>query len=335
MDGWRVLKKRWVGGKMKLFIFGSTGDLVKRKVLPALHKFENLETYVLGRKKLDNEEYNNEYCKKCSKEFKLKLNYLQVNFEEDIYFQLKEYVDKKNVNYFYISMPPEFTLNLIQGIINIRDSGFKVQILVEKPFGANLKEAKLLQKLVNIYKLEEDIYLSDHYLFKENLFSLNEINFNKLKLFSLEELGIEGRNYYDSVGALKDMIQSHFLNIMHRLMKFSYKDVEIKDAKIGQYKDYKKEIGRESDTETYVKIELEIKGRKIELETGKKFNKKESFIELDNIKTDISLDNECYYNLFESFFNKRKDKFPTIDNSITNWKIIEKIEKKKSEVFLY
>lgn len=320
---------------MKLFVFGSTGDLVKRKVLPALHKFENLKTYVLGRKILDNEQYNNEYCKKCSKEFKLNLNYLQLNLEKEIYSQIKGYLDNSDVNYFYISMPPEFTLNLIRSIIHIRDSGFQIQVLVEKPFGANLKEARLLQKLIKKNKIEEDIYLSDHYLFKESLFNLKESNFNKLKVVSLEELGVEGRVYYDSVGALKDMIQSHFLNIIHKLMKFSDKDVEIKKIKFGQYQDYKKDISKESNTETYVKLDLEIKGREIELETGKKFNKKESFIELDKIKTDISLDNECYCNLFESFFNKRKEKFPTINNSIVNWKIIERIEKNKSEVFLY
>lgn len=320
---------------MKLFVFGSTGDLVKRKVLPALHKFENLKTYVLGRKILDNEQYNNEYCKKCSKEFKLNLNYLQLNLEKEIYSQIKGYLDNSDVNYFYISMPPEFTLNLIRSIIHIRDSGFQIQVLVEKPFGANLKEARLLQKLIKKNKIEEDIYLSDHYLFKESLFNLKESNFNKLKVVSLEELGVEGRVYYDSVGALKDMVQSHFLNIIHKLMKFSDKDVEIKKIKFGQYQDYKKDISKESNTETYVKLDLEIKGREIELETGKKFNKKESFIELDKIKTDISLDNECYCNLFESFFNKRKEKFPTINNSIVNWKIIERIEKNKSEVFLY
>lgn len=320
---------------MNLFIFGSTGDLVKRKILPALHKFENLNIYVLGRKKLDNEQYNQEYCEKCSKEFKLRLNYKQISFEDEVYLQLYELLSKNEVNYFYISMPPNFQVDLINKILEIKRKGFKIQVLIEKPFGSSLNDAELLQDLIKKNKLEKEIYLSDHYLFKESLFNLKEVEFNKLKIVSNENLGIEKRIYYDSVGALKDMVQSHFLNILHKLINFSESDFEVKLFERGQYKDYEKEIEKESNTETYVKIILNIKDKEIEFETGKKLLKKESFMEIDKVKIDISLNSQCYCNLFESFFNKRKEKFPTIKNSIINWKIIEKINKSKENLFYY
>ena len=111
---------------MKLFIFGSTGDLVKNKVLPALHEFKDLNIYVLGRKSLDNEQYNKEYCKTCSKEFKLRLNYMQVSFEKSIHKQTEDFLDKDGINYFYISMPPDFIIKILNGILEVKEKGFKV-----------------------------------------------------------------------------------------------------------------------------------------------------------------------------------------------------------------
>ncbi|MCX6750207.1 MAG: hypothetical protein NTZ83_02010, partial [Candidatus Pacearchaeota archaeon] len=214
---------------MRLFIFGSTGDLVKRKILPALHEFEDLNVYVLGRKKLNNGQYNEEYCKTCSEKFKLKLNYLQISFEESICSQLNGLLDKEDVNSFYISMPPSFTIDILNKIIEIKKNGFKIQVLIEKSFGSNLKEAEILAKMINKKGIMEEVYLADHYLFKKSILhlNLNKTSFTKLRLVSLEKIGLEGRTYYDSVGALRDMVQSHFFNILHKLVKFSAEEIKI------------------------------------------------------------------------------------------------------------
>lgn len=320
---------------MKLFVFGSTGDLVKRKILPALHKFKDLELFMLGRKDLDNQKYNEEYCKKCSEKFKLRLKYMQIEFNKGIYQQLDSFLDKKDANYFYISMPPNFILDLIRKIKEIKENGFPVQILIEKPFGPGLREAARIKKFIKKNALTKEVYLSDHYLFKKNIHSIKKSNFKNLKIVSLEYVGLEGREYYDSVGAIRDMIQSHFLNILQRLVEFSERDIRIISIKLGQYRGYQKELGKKSNTETYAKIKFLLKDKVVEFETGKGYPKKENFIEIDGIRYEIISDDSDYANLFSSFFRQKKENFPDMNQAINNWRVIEKIEKKKPDIEFY
>ena len=119
------------------------------------------------------------------------------------------------------------------------------------------------------------------------------------------------------------------------MIKFSEKDVEIIKIEKGQYKDYKKELGKDSNTETYIKINLYIDEKEIEFETGKKFQKKESFMEIDGIKESLNSDITDYVNLFNNFFNNIKNKFPTIEDAIINWKIIENIRKNNLKLNIY
>jgi glucose-6-phosphate 1-dehydrogenase len=320
---------------MNLFIFGSTGDLVRRKVLPSLHNFKNLKIYALGRKDLDNDQYRDYYCKECTRNFKENLNYLKFDFNNDFYIQLIPFLDKRNINYFYISMHPEFTLNILKQIKELKNLNFKIDILIEKPFGSSLKEAKILQKYILKNNLRREVFLADHYMFKEVILNLNSIEFKQAELVGLEELGLEGRSYYDSVGALKDMIQSHFMNIAFKMMRFTSKDIRVLEFKRGQYRLYNKELGKLSLTETYVKLTLKIKDKIIIFETGKKFNKKASFIQIDNIKHNLESMNNPYVKMFNDFFKQDSSKFPTIENAINSWKIIEKIEKSRPTLFYY
>ncbi len=320
---------------MKLFIFGSTGDLVKRKVLPALHEFKNLEVYALGRKELDHKKYGEEYCATCTLEFKSNLKYHQISFEDNLHQQLDKVLDKKEINYFYISMHPEFILGILTKLSEIKKQGYKIQILIEKPFGSNLEEAKMLKIIINNEKLSEETYLADHYLFKKYILELNKTQFNHMKLVSLEKVALEGRGYYDSVGALRDMVQSHFLNIIFKILKFKLSDIKVIDFKSAQYKDYQKELGKKSETPTYVKVTLKIKDREIILETGKNFEKKESYIEIDGKKQDLEAGNNPYVALFDAFFKQEKFKFPTMDNSIFAWEVIHKIEESRKKLEFY
>ena len=147
---------------MKLFIFGSTGDLVKRKVLPALQNLQknDLEIWAIGRKNFTHEIYKNFVCSNmCSLYFRKRLHYLKINFQEkNICKPCEKILDKNKINYFYISMPPKSADKILISLAKIKKKGFKLKILIEKPFGENLKHAKKLEKIIKQKGLEKEIF---------------------------------------------------------------------------------------------------------------------------------------------------------------------------------
>ena len=314
-----------------LFIYGSTGDLVKRKVIPALQKLNiQVKILALGRKELNNDEYANIICKEneCQNNFKKNIIYHKNFLEEETCRLCYDSLNKKGINFFYISLPPKMIKNALSQISDIKKHGFKVKILIEKPFGEDLSGAKKLKHFIWENKLKKEILLSDHYLFKKNILSLKKKNFKKLKIVGLEKVGLEGRiSYYDEAGALKDMIQSHFLNILFKISpNLKSNEVKITEVVKKQYHNYEKELGKKSGTETYVKIKILVEGKEIEFETGKNFEKKESYILIDGEK--LELDNEnSYEKVFFDLLNENWKNFPSINTSLEAWKITEKIEK--------
>ncbi len=310
----------------KLFIFGATGDLVKRKVLPALKNFENLEIIALGRKNLSEEKIN-----EIKSEIK-NSKYSQIKFSDktiDCLACTKD-LDKKKKNYFYVSLPPKNILPTLNLFGILKKQGYNIRALIEKPFGNSLKEAKFLVKKIKKLNLEKEIFLSDHYIFKENFLRIpKKDSYKKIKIVSLETLGIEGRNYYDEVGAIKDMVQGHFLNMLFKIIPESQlKNLKIKYLKTSQYQEYQDEINKKSKTETYAKIILKNSNLDIEMETGKKAYKKESYIRLDNKVYSLIDESNPYIKIFEDFLQEKRENFPSIEHSIKSWKITEKILKK-------
>lgn len=332
---------------MKLFIFGSTGDLVKRKVIPALAKLklDDLEIIALGRKDFTDRMYEEFICgNECFKIFKNKPRYHQIEFSREIICEkCEEFLEKSENNFFYIAMPPEFIEKILIFLGKIHEKGFKIKVLIEKPFGTGLKDAKNLKKMIIVKNLIDNVFISDHYLFKEEVVGLMKQDFKHIKIVSLEENGLENRAYYDQVGALKDMIQSHFLNIVFRLIKSPQKeflDFDVLEYTRGQYgngreEGYARELGKKSNTETFARVKLKTKNREFEFITGKKFNEKLGFIEIDNRRIYLESLKDPYAHLFLDFFSQNRKNFVEIDNCITAWKIIEKIKSKKQELEYY
>jgi glucose-6-phosphate 1-dehydrogenase len=329
---------------MKLFIFGSTGDLVKRKIIPAFLELrvDDLEIIALGRKDFTQEEYHRFVCDggDCFKDFKNKPKYEKANFESGFICEnCGQFLDSDSINYFYSAMPPKNIVDILKYLSNIKKQGYKIRALIEKPFGENLKDAISLKELAEKEGIIDDIFVSDHYLFKDEIIPIKKKKFKKLKIVSLEKVGLEKRiGYYDDIGALKDMVQSHLLNISFRFLKNpekEFEDFEVVSLERGQYKSYRKELGKKSNTETFVSVSIKTKERFYEFITGKKFDKKLAFFEVDGEKIEMVSERNSYATLFLNFFSDKKDNFASIDDIILAWKIIEKIEHKKTELISY
>ena len=224
-----------------LVIFGATGDLARRKIFPALNEIkksdklpENFHILGCGRKELIGNVFS-----KLSKDLINKSKYFKLDpNEEKDYNLLTHNIDRfknkySNVNViYYLSTPPDaykpIVNSLIKNKLNLESSGYR-RIIIEKPFGKDLKTSKKLNKiLVNGFE-EKQIFRIDHYLGKETVQNIlvsrfTNLIFNALwnkdfisyiEITAAESIGIEGRGeYYDTTGAIKDMFQNHLLELL-------------------------------------------------------------------------------------------------------------------------
>jgi glucose-6-phosphate 1-dehydrogenase len=243
-----------------LVIFGASGDLTSRKLIPALFSLksqdllpERFAILGIGRTKIN------------TLEFREKMNYAIVSyseekdpgkdkisaFTEDIYYLsmdnsmqsdyeklkvlLQEYDSKYDIcgNYiFYLATPPSLyeviSVNLAGSGLCDQHDGFR-RIIIEKPFGYDLQTAKKLNRTLHDLASEEQIFRIDHYLGKETVQNLlvtrfangmfeplwNRNYIDRIEITSAENIGVEQRGgYYDSSGALRDMIQNHLLQMV-------------------------------------------------------------------------------------------------------------------------
>jgi glucose-6-phosphate 1-dehydrogenase len=235
-----------------IVIFGASGDLTKRKLVPALYTLFNQKLLpekfaVLGasRTELSDDEFRSRVKEFLPDEEKVnpfmeKLFYQPVSAQKaDDLIPLKERLTKLtsemgiDENYiFYLSTPPSLyeliPRLLCENDLSKSDKFFR-RLIVEKPFGSDLESARQLNiKLLNYFK-EEQIYRIDHYLGKETVQNLLVTRFSngifeplwnrnyiqRVEITSAESLGVEGRGgYYEHSGALRDMLQNHLLQLV-------------------------------------------------------------------------------------------------------------------------
>jgi len=336
---------------MKLFVFGSTGDLVKRKVMRALQvlnsdrSVENLEIYAMGRRDMDRKDYHNFICSDwCSSDFKDVLHYLKVDFYDLDFKNFEKNLSKDETNYFYLSLPPSEYKNVLRFIEKVLNENYDVKVLAEKPFGLSLGSAMDLKGFIESSNLRGNFFISDHYVFKKNFSALREIkNFSKVKIVSIEKVGLEGRvSYYDSVGALRDMVQGHFLSLIKKNLNFKIDlgKISVLDFVKGQYSGYSEELGKKSDTETFVYLKFECCGKEFEFITGKGFSEKESFVEVDGKKFEDDFSDNSYVEVFRRFLSEDEslmEGFPAMEDSILGWEVTDKFEQiiREKEMIFY
>ncbi|HUU99858.1 MAG TPA: glucose-6-phosphate dehydrogenase [Bacteroidales bacterium] len=155
------------------------------------------------------------------------------------YERLKVSIDQADKKYsiggnyiFYMATPPSMyetiSINLAKAGLNVQTDGFK-RFIIEKPFGYDLESGRKLNKTLHEIIKEDQIFRIDHYLGKETVQNLLVTRFangmfeplwnrnyvHRIEITSAESIGVEGRGgYYDSAGALRDMVQNHLLQMV-------------------------------------------------------------------------------------------------------------------------
>lgn len=227
-----------------LLLFGATGDLTAKKIIPALIQwYESSEPYdtvwCLGRRRFRTEEYL-DYIEakggfRISEALRRQVRYLTLDFNtpED-YFRLRKELEDRSIGGItcYLAVKPDVFVTITG---NLSSTGLfekgnrKHKLIFEKPFGESLESARCIQEKILMAAVEEQIYRIDHYLGKDMIRNILALRFgNRLfedswngralsvvRIISSETAGVEERlDYYDRAGAINDMIQSHLLQLV-------------------------------------------------------------------------------------------------------------------------
>ena len=300
-----------------IVIAGGTGDLTKRKLLPALFNLrchgrlpENTNVVAFARSELDDDGYRElmwEGVKEFAdlapraaewREFAKHLYYLPGDLNDPACFErLRDRIEtcergsEGADRLFYLSLAPDLHGPTIERLsaagLNVEDTGWR-RIVIEKPFGLDLRSAAALNATVKRSFREDQTFRIDHYLGKETVQNLLVLRFansifeplwsrehiDNVQITVAETVGVGTRaGYYDSSGVVRDMMQNHLLQLMSIVAMEPPSTMEadaIRDKKVdvvetvrrwppdqvlanavaGQYRGYLDEHGVSSDSRT-------------------------------------------------------------------------------------
>lgn len=222
--------------KTKLLIFGITGDLSTRKLLPALEKiistgdFDGLSVIGVSRREVDIVALLRGSTGSTDLTNKVTIFSMDLSNQED-YERLKKFVDLQEDEQLitYLSVPPAAATNIVDFMGKAGINTPNVKVLFEKPFGVDLTSARDVIARTARYYTEEQLYRIDHYLAKEMaqnivafrggnaLFShvWNNKFIESIEIIASEKIGIEGRTqFYEQTGALRDFLQGHMMQLL-------------------------------------------------------------------------------------------------------------------------
>lgn len=293
-----------------LILFGITGDLARRKLFPALYKLTAegvADIPIIG---VASRAWTDEILREKARSAleaagisideevfaKLSANLCYVSGdyrERETFVDIAKRADGGACAVSYLAIPPDLFDDVVEGLAS---AGLNRQgrLVLEKPFGRDLATAEELNDIVHRHFGEDSVYRIDHFLGKEAVQNLMIFRFSNtilepvwnrhyirgVQITMAEDFGVEGRGkFYDNVGAVRDVIQNHLLQVMALLAMEppvsehpdALRDERVKvltaveslkpsDIVRGQYADYRSESGvaPDSDTETYAAVRLEI-----------------------------------------------------------------------------
>jgi len=338
-----------------LVLFGGTGDLAMRKLLPALYRRScagqiGAASRIVGaaRSQLSREEYLEHVRASCEthlggafdtkkwQQFAEHLQYVRVDAQSDDGFQrlaevLKGQQDRVRV--FFLSTGPDLFAPITEGLARHSLITPTSRVVLEKPLGYDCASSAEINERIGSFFPESNIFRIDHYLGKETVQNLLALRFGNtlfeplwrrgrvqhVQITVAEDVGVERRaQFYDQVGALRDMVQNHMLQllciiameppahgaadamrdeklkVLRALRPLTGRDVLQKTVR-GQYKAgatngkpvvgylEEKDVPKDSTTETFVALRVEIDswrwaGVPFYLRTGKRLQEKQAEI---------------------------------------------------------
>ena len=330
-----------IAGPSALIIFGVTGDLSRKKLMPAVYDLANRGLLPPGfalvgfaRREWNTGDFESvvhdavkehartPFDEDVWQQLAQGIRFVQGEFDDDDAFArlkdtLNELDEKRGTmgnHAFYLSIPPKsfplVTEQLRRSGLAEQEDGRWRRVVIEKPFGSDLESARKLNAVVESVFPSDSVFRIDHYLGKEtvqNILALrfanqlwepiwNERYVDHVQITMAEDIGVSGRaGYYDGIGAARDVIQNHLLQLlaltaMEEPVSFDAADLRAEKEKIlsavnlgsdlgtstarGQYaggwqggqrvKGYCEEDGMNPDshTETYAAMRLEINTRR-------------------------------------------------------------------------
>ena len=330
-----------IAGPSGLVIFGVTGDLSRKKLMPAVYDLANRGLLPPGfslvgfaRRDWADQDFAKvvhdsvrEYARTPFREevwqqLSEGIRFVQGEFDDDAAFDrlkatIEELDTKRGTNgnhAFYLSIPPKaFPLVCRQlsrsGLAEPKPDEFR-RVVIEKPFGHDLKSARELNDVVEAVFPADSIFRIDHYLGKETVQNILALRFanqlfeplwnanyiDHVQITMAEDIGVGGRaGYYDGIGAARDVIQNHLLQLlaltaMEEPVSFDAADLRNEKEKVLQAVHLPKDLGKytargqyaggwqggeevlgfleedgmnpESTTETYAAMRLDINTRR-------------------------------------------------------------------------
>jgi glucose-6-phosphate 1-dehydrogenase len=293
-----------------LILFGITGDLAHKRLFPAIYHLaadgELVDPVVgVGRTEGDDADLRGRAAaslvdagidvdQEVFDEVANSLCYVQGDYRDhDTYRTIAERLGDRDCAVAYLAIPPSLFDDVVSGLAEagLHRNG---RLVVEKPFGRDTKSAKELNGVIHRFYPEERVYRIDHFLGKEALQNLMVYRFSNtilepvwnrhyirgVQITLAEDFGVEGRgSFYDTVGAMRDVVQNHILELVALLAMeppVSGEPQALRDERVkvlsaaepfdpanvvrGQYEGYRGEPGvdTDSDTETFFATTLVI-----------------------------------------------------------------------------